>query len=77
MAQIIVRNITQETVDSLKAIARQNHRSLEAEVRFLIEDAARRRLSREEFIAFANEVAQRNGPQTTDSVDLIRADRER
>jgi antitoxin FitA len=77
MAQILVRDLDQETVDRLKERARLNRRSLEAEVRAILETAARRRLSVEEFFKIADEIARASGPQSTDSVDLIREDRER
>ena len=41
MAQIIVRNLDDAVVDRLKARARTNDRSLEAEVRLILEQSAR------------------------------------
>lgn len=79
MAQILVRDLSADTVGLLKARARLNRRSLQAEVRVLLEDAARRsrRLTPEEFSAIADRIRHEAGPQTSDSVDLIREDRER
>ena len=37
MATVIVRNLSQKVVKSLKSIARKNHRSMEQEVRELLE----------------------------------------
>jgi plasmid stability protein len=76
MAQILVRNLKQETIDQLKERAQRNQRSLEAEVRQVLEEAAHR-MSRDELLARIDAIAKLNGPQTTDSVDLIREDRER
>ena len=41
MAQIIVRNLDDSIVERLKARARTNERSLEAEVRLILEQSAR------------------------------------
>jgi hypothetical protein len=73
----LIRDLTSETVAQLKALAEKNKRSLEAEVRLILEDVARRQARREEFWRIAEEISRRSGPQTTDSVDLIREDRER
>lgn len=40
MAQIIVRNLDDAVVDSLKSRAKRNNRSLEAEVRHILEEAS-------------------------------------
>ena len=77
MAQILIRDLAPETVGHLKAIAARNKRSLEAEVRLILEDIATREAKSEEFWRFAAEVRRRSGPQTSDSTDLIREDRER
>lgn len=78
MSQILVRNLDPETVERLKMRARANRRSLQAEVRDILErEALRRRLSREEMLAIVDGIRERSGPQTSDSVDLIREDRER
>jgi plasmid stability protein len=39
MAQVLIRDIAPETVDKLKARARRNRRSLEAELRVIFEKA--------------------------------------
>lgn len=77
MAQILVRDLDAETVEQLKALAEKNKRSLEAEVRLILEDVAKREARREEFWRIAEEISKRSGPQTSDSTDLIREDRER
>ena len=76
MAQILIRDLTVEAVANLKNIAQRHNRSLEAEVRAILEDVAARDSRRTEAIAFADEMAQRSGKQTTDSVELIRKDRD-
>jgi plasmid stability protein len=40
MPQILVRNLSERAVDSLKARAKRNGRSMEAEARAVLEDAA-------------------------------------
>ena len=78
MAQILIRNLEPELVERLRHQAERNHRSLEAEVRVILEDAAQEfRRSRERALAIADQIRLRSGPQTSDSVDLIREDRER
>ena len=65
-------------IDALKAQAKANQRSLEAEVRYVLSQEVNRRLRmavfRERTAELARETA--DAPQT-DSVDLIRQDRER
>lgn len=41
MAVVTVRNLPEETHRALKARAAQNHRSTEAEIRFILENAVR------------------------------------
>ena len=77
MAQLLIRDLTPDAVETLKKIARRHNRSLEAEVREILEGLAARDAKREEFWRFADESRRLNGPQTSDSVDLIREDRER
>ncbi|HEX5367926.1 MAG TPA: hypothetical protein VFY10_00775 [Dehalococcoidia bacterium] len=77
MAQILVRNLSQEAIEHLKAQASRRNHSLEAEVREILEQAAERAVRREDFWRLADEIRQRSGPQKTDSTDLIREDRER
>jgi plasmid stability protein len=77
MAQMLIRDLTSETVEQLKRRAKHNNRSLEAEVRVILEDIATSDARREELIAFADQSRKLNGPQQTDSVELIRQDRKR
>jgi plasmid stability protein len=41
MPQLLIRGLTQEVVDKLKARAQKNGRSLEAELRLVLEQAAK------------------------------------
>lgn len=47
MAQVLVRNLDKKTVDRLKARARRNGRSLEAELRVILEREAAARVGEE------------------------------
>ena len=77
MAQILVRNLPTPTIDRLKARAKRNRRSLEAEVREILELASVQDERRAEAVRFAAWAREQNGLQQTDSVELIREDRER
>jgi plasmid stability protein len=78
MAQILVRGLDDETVAQLKARARANNRSLQGEVKAILEESARMKGS---LVAF-QEVARKwqahfEGRTMSESGDLIREDRER
>jgi plasmid stability protein len=77
VAQILVRDLAVATVEQLKKRAKSNNRSLEAEVRGILEEIATREAKRESLIAFMEESRRIHGPQRTDSIDLIREDRDR
>jgi plasmid stability protein len=78
MSQILVRDLSPEVVQELKKRAKANRRSLTAEVREILErEAMPPRLSREEFLAIVDRIREQSPPQHTDSVDLIREDRDR
>jgi plasmid stability protein len=76
MAQLLVRNLEDAVVARLKKQAQQHGRSLQAEVKCILERASHMDLDQ------ARKVAERirrrlNYRQQSDSVDLIREDRER
>lgn len=76
MAQVLIRNLDPQAVATLKKSARESGRSLEAELRLILEDEARRRSV--DFWRLADEFRARFADrQWSDSVDLIREDRER
>lgn len=79
MSQILVRNLDPRTVDRLKKRARLRHRSLQAEVKDILERSITDTLAeRRQFVrrleAFRKNLKFR---QTSDSADLIREDRDR
>lgn len=77
MASVTIRNLDDDVVTKLKAQAKAHNRSLEAELRQLLSDAARMN-ARQQFIARAKKISAMT-PQRlqTDSTDLIREDRDR
>jgi len=76
MPQVLVRDLDPATVQRLKARARRHHRSLQAELRDILEQAARR--SAVDPRAKINHVrAMFAGRTFSDSAALIRSDRAR
>lgn len=77
MANLTIRNLDATVVENLKARARANRRSLEGEVRLLLEQYGRRPPP-EELIRQAEEIAAMTPrlPQT-DSATLVREGRDR
>lgn len=79
MATVTIRNLDDDVVEALKAQAKANNRSLEAELRQILAQIAARRKSRMEFLAEADRIAAMTpkGVPQTDSTLLIREDRDR
>ena len=78
MATLTVRNLDDQVVERLKKKAKDNGRSLEAELRELLKQAANRK-SPEELLAIADRIAAMTpeGVKQTDSAELLREDRDR
>jgi plasmid stability protein len=81
MAEILVGNLEDAILDRLKSRAQGNGRSLQAEVKIILEQAARqdtRQLSRSAYRALADDLRSRigSGPHT-DSAELLSEDRSR
>ncbi|NBB82485.1 MAG: hypothetical protein GVY28_03690 [Alphaproteobacteria bacterium] len=74
MAQVIIRNLDDAVVQRLKWRAELHGRSLEQELREALTDLAR--LSPEEKVARARQIADACGPQDVDSTDWLRQDRD-
>ncbi|MBI1779635.1 MAG: Arc family DNA-binding protein [Proteobacteria bacterium] len=77
MSTLTVRNLEPEVVERLKVRARANHRSLEAEVRVILSEAAP--ISRAEAIAALKTFGKRLGKRrwfAEDSTAVIRAARD-
>ncbi|MFQ5739334.1 MAG: hypothetical protein ACE5JX_10005 [Acidobacteriota bacterium] len=76
MAQLIVRNLDEPTVDALKARAAAHGRSLEQELRLLLADAARP--TRAEVCETAAAIRALGGERIRMNLeDLVREDRDR
>jgi plasmid stability protein len=76
MAQVLVRDLDDRVVEKLKARAKRNGRSLEAELRLILEQSVRADL------AEARRLAERirrqlSGRDHSDSGDLVSEDRRR
>ena len=75
MAQVIVRNLDDEVVASLKFKAELHGHSLEQELREILKRAAE--LTTEEKLALVDRIAaKQKRPLQDDSTDLIREDRD-
>jgi antitoxin FitA len=76
MAQIIVRGLEQEVVERLKKRAQKDGRSLEAEVRLILEQAAT--LDSDAALKLVNRIRKQFGDRKfDDSTALVREDRDR
>ncbi len=76
MPQLLVRNLEEETVERLKALARRHGRSLQGQVKVVLEEAAS--LSAADVTALLAKWEGRfRGKRFGDSARLIRKDRER
>lgn len=74
VSQVIVRNLDERVVAELKRRARQGGRSLEAELRVILTEAARPH--RTELITQADQVRSMTPGPLEDSVTLLRQDRD-
>jgi len=79
MPQILVRNLDEKVVRRLKDLAKRNGRSLQAEVRQILEQASDEpKLDHAEALKLADEIRRRfAGRRVSDSAELIREDRDR
>lgn len=77
MATVTIRNLDDAVVERLKIRAKSNNRSLEAELRYLLTNAAPG-ASTADFIETTRRIrAMSGGRQFSDSTPLIREDRDR
>jgi len=79
VAQILVRDLEPDVVAELKSRAARNRRSLESEVRVILESAVRPETTPFDVVVqHMDDMRERTrGRQTTDSTDLVREDRDR
>jgi len=77
MAQLLVRNLAQKVVDRLKKQAKAEGKSLQSELKTILEEASNR-VDREAFFEGAENIRRSiAGRKLLDSVTLIREDRDR
>ena len=78
MGNVTIRNLDDRVIDALKAQAKANQRSLEAELRYVLSQEVNHRLRMAAFRERTAELTREtvDMPQT-DSVDLLRQDRDR
>ena len=78
MGNVTIRNLDDRVIDALKAQAKANQRSLEAELRYVLSQEVNHRLRMAAFRERTAELTREtvDVPQT-DSVDLLRQDRDR
>ncbi len=77
MAQVLVRQLDEKVVDRLKKRAREHGRSLQSEVKTILEEAVPDYESAWKRIELLRMKLKRSGRTFSDSADLIRADRDR
>ena len=80
MAQVLIRDIPSEVLDALKARARTTRRSLQGEMKIILEEAAKTSSKRnlDSFLKRAKALRSKtSGVKQTDSALLLREDRER
>jgi plasmid stability protein len=75
MPDILVKGFSDETVKRLKAMAKRNGRSFQAELRALLENATQPPI--EEVLKDARAFRKKLGRRFDDSTALIREDRDR
>ena len=75
MGQLIVRGLDDAIIQALKQRATRAGRAAEAEHRAILEQALRPET--ESFAQAAARLRARTPPQTTDSTDIVRLDRDR
>ena len=77
MPQFLVRDLTVSAVNTLKSRAKRNHRSLQGEVKAILEDEAERTRAMEQFRRRAAKLrGSFGGRKFSDSSELIRESRD-
>jgi plasmid stability protein len=76
MPNILIRDVSQKTIDQLKTRAKQHNRSLQGEVKHLVEETVK--ATGEAALLRARKIRASFGKKTfSDSADLLREDRSR
>ncbi len=74
MTDFLIRDIDPYVLENLRRRAKQNHRSLQAEIKSAIGQSVK--LNKEESVALIRHLQETSPKQTTDSTALIREDRD-
>jgi plasmid stability protein len=77
MAQVLVRGIEPDVMENLKTLAKKRGRSLEAELRLILRDAATAERVSDPLAEARRIRAMFEGRTFSDSTELVREDRER
>ena len=80
MAQVLIRDLDPEVIEALKKKAQENRRSLQGELKTILEAAASesQRKGLDLFLAQVQEIRRRTaGKHHTDAAELVREDRAR
>ena len=80
MAQVLIRDLDPEVIEALKKRAKEHTRSLQGELKTIMEEAARTSSGKtvEAFLSRVQEIRkQTRGSLQTDTVQLVREDRKR
>lgn len=75
MGQILIRNLDDRLIETLKCKAKSENTSLEQYLRDLLAETVQS--ERDAFDAFARGMRERSRPSLIDPTDLIREDRDR
>ncbi len=77
MSELLIKEIDENVLNHLQEQAMMHGQSVEEYAKdMLISKTEGKRISKEEFIKFANEFRKKVGPQKSDSTQLIREDRD-
>ncbi|MGM0688783.1 MAG: FitA-like ribbon-helix-helix domain-containing protein [Bacillota bacterium] len=78
MPDLLIRDVSNEIVEALKKKAADNRRSLQQELKIIIESAAiEDRMLKTQYATIIRERLQAYGKEYKDSTELLRADRNR
>ena len=77
MAQVLVRQLSDKVVDRLKKQAKEHGRSLQSEIKTILEEAVPDYERAWKRIDTSRTKLRRSGRKFSDSTDLIREDRDR
>jgi hypothetical protein len=76
MSQLLIRNLDEQTIDRLKELAKRHNRSLQGEVKLILEEHAARPFD-EPLVIAERWQSYFAGRTFSDSTDQVREDRER